>query len=426
MGSKLDHKRAAAAVTASDIQAPSSYRDDPDAVSLHTTRSDYDYDDMPNLPTYDDSVAAGSSTSFANNGPSPPADEYRSIAQPTLNRGRQNASCSQSVSIGCETSIRMDTRLMDPTALHEYITNYLQYVPPNPIVRLQGWHWEQRTKQNNKKEKERVFDFDVVLSLQHFLSKPGNASFWSASTIENSDKAHRGGFRKTRAKGYKQDIEVGEEPRPDLTTWTKEFCASRSWLKIFRVSRSISGLECDTLKPQLETLVKSTHYRGHIDVTFPTVDKNVDIYSPHWINTARITWIRWLFYLTFLWLITWPILFFMTKRWSIYHVKWHWSMIRDDDDGRTKTYATISENAWLERHANLIRSLVMDKYHGDATDLPTNVSVDTERRRSEIRVPQVNVGRSGIGAAVSLLQGGVSVWNQANGRGDAGWGGDEC
>ncbi|KAI5364633.1 hypothetical protein Slin15195_G041720 [Septoria linicola] len=422
MTSKLDRKRAAATVPQADRQAPSHYRDDPDAVSLHTTRSDYDYDDVPELPSYVESAAADATVTTSNAALAIPPDWYRSIAQPTINRGNRNASSSQAVSIGCETSVRMEERLMDATALHEYITHYIRKLPPRPMVRIQGWHWQNRQRTNKKKEKERVFDFDIVLSLQPFLQPGSNSDWWSSYTVDNSDKAHRGSFRQTRAKGYKHDIEVGEDPKPDLEAWCREFCESSSWLKVFRISRNVAGLEIEQIKTQLETLVKSTHYRGHIDITFPIVDKNVDIYSPHWMNQARITWVRWLFYLTFLWLITWPILFFMTKRWSVYNVQWRWSQ----QEGAVKRYATISEGDWLKRHANLIQSLVMDKYHGDATELPTDVSVDTERRRSEIRVPQVRVGGGGIGAAVSLLQGGVSVWNQANGRGDAGWGADEC
>lgn len=47
----------------------SRYRDDPeegDAVSLHTTPDDYDYDDAPELPSYSDSEAAASASRQGN------------------------------------------------------------------------------------------------------------------------------------------------------------------------------------------------------------------------------------------------------------------------------------------------------------------------------------------------------------------------
>ncbi|KAF2214482.1 hypothetical protein CERZMDRAFT_25458, partial [Cercospora zeae-maydis SCOH1-5] len=319
----------------------------------------------------------------------------------------------------------MEEALMDPLSLQNYLTRYLRNVPPRPLIRIQGWHWQHTTHANNKKkEKERAYDFDIVFSLQPFLSQPGNETFCQAYTVENSDQAHRGSFRQRRARTYRQDIEIGSEPKPTLTKWCEDFCSDRSWLKIFRVSRHVLNLDMQQITPELEKLVRATHYRGHIDITHPTVDKNVDIYSPHWINTARITWIRWIFYLTFLWLITWPILYFMTKKWSVYHVKWYWKVYNNGPGGGMDRYATISERDWVQRHANLVQSLVLDKYQGDATELSSDVVVDANRRRSEIRVPNINMRGGGIGAAVGLLQTGVSVWNQANGRGDQGWGSD--
>ena len=45
------------------------YRDDPgenDALSMRTTREDYEYDDAPELPSYSDSEAAASASRQAN------------------------------------------------------------------------------------------------------------------------------------------------------------------------------------------------------------------------------------------------------------------------------------------------------------------------------------------------------------------------
>jgi hypothetical protein len=169
---------------------------------------------------------------------------------------------------------------------------------------------------------------------------------------ENSDKVHRGGWRKTRAEGFTQDIEVGTDRKKELLDWCDDFCANKSALKIFRVSRNVTGLDTEYIKAGIEPLVRQTHYRGHIDVTFPIADKNVDIYTPHWVNQARISWVRWIFYLTFLWILTWPILLFTTKRWGVYEVEWRFSRIVQDRDGRqNKVWATISEGAWVRRHA---------------------------------------------------------------------------
>jgi hypothetical protein len=428
----MDRKSAATAAPSKASQhQPQRYRDDEDAVSMHTTRSDYDYEDAPELPSYTDSVAATDGSGEIVVGDLPPADEYQVITPPKSaadgwrNRKSANKSCSQQVSIGSETTVRMDARLSDPTQLYDYVNDYLRVVQPRPAVRVQGWHWETRRK-GNKKEQEREFDFDVVLSLQPFIPKASNRDeeneWWTPTTPENGDKVHRGSWRKTRAKGYVQDIEVGNDRKPELLDWCEDFCANKSALKIFRVARNVTGLDTEYIKEQIEPLVRETHYRGHIDITFPTADKNVDIYTPHWVNQARIGWVRWLFYLTFLWIFTWPILLFTTKRWGVYQVEWRFSRVVQAEGRQKKVYATISEATWVQRHANLIKSLVMNKFHGDGTHFP--LDMEAQRQRSSGRLPQT--GNANVDTAVSFLQGGVSVWNTLNGRGgDAqGWGAD--
>jgi hypothetical protein len=423
----MDRKSPATAVL--PRSAPQSSADD--NVSMHTTRSDYQYDDPSGLPSYSDSVAAGSTVGATDPDRPPPADEYEVISPPkTASEGWQSRKsrrqeCSQRVRIGAETSLRMDERLVHPAQLYDYVNDYLRLIKPQPIVRIQGWHWETR-RRNNKNEQERVFDFDVVLGMHHFLPKStdrdaADDNWWITGTVENSDKAHRGSWRKTRAKGYTQDIEVGTDRKPELLDWCEDFCSNKSALKIFRVSRQVTGIDTEAMKEAIIPIVRATHYRGHVDITFPIADKNVDIYSPHWINRARITWVRWIFYLTFLWIFTWPVLHLMTKRWSVYNVDWRFSYEDLDSHGnRRKRYATVSEQAWVSTHMNLIKSLVLDKYHGDATDFPTDINdADTRRRTS---VPQT--GNSNVDAAVGFLHGSVSAWNTLNGRGGVGWGED--
>ncbi|KAF7196853.1 hypothetical protein HII31_01771 [Pseudocercospora fuligena] len=423
MTSKLDHKRSAAAAP----RSPSaSYRDDPDAVSLRTTRSDYDYDDVPELPAYDDVM---SNTAAEPASTEPPAQyNYRSIAQPKQAWRSGNKQCSSAVSIGSETSIRMDEQLMHADKLYDYITNYLRVVSPRPMIRINGYHMEmvRKSHTDNKKEKQRVTDFDIVLGLEEFLPKYQEQGWWDSVTVDGGIKTYRGGFRKARAEGFKQDIEVGNTAEQrDLKAWCEDFCDNKSALKVFRVQRNVEGLDTDLIKERLEPVIRSTHYRGHVDITFPVADRNVDIYSPHWVNKARISWVRWIFYLTFLWVFTWPVLFFMTKKWNVYMIHWRFSRPSQTQVG-AKEYASISESAWIQRHSQLILSLVLDKYQGDGTQLPTDVQVDPNSRRPEINVPTVNLAGGGLNAAVSLFNGGMSVYRQASGQGNQGWGADQC
>ncbi|KAF2765592.1 hypothetical protein EJ03DRAFT_279782 [Teratosphaeria nubilosa] len=325
----------------------------------------------------------------------------------------------------------MDERLDDPLNLFYYVQNYLQVVPPNPGVRIVGYHY-QTVRRQNKKETERVTDFNIMLRLQAYLPKAGpprdgqGKTGWDTHVAGNSDKVYRGSWRPTRAAGYQRSIEVGDAPQHDLEGWCRNYCASKSKLKIFRVTRNVPGIDQDFIRQHIEHLIRSTHYRGHITITFPIDEKHVDLYSPHWINRWRISWIRFIFYFTFLWIITWPILFFMTKYWTVYQVTFRfswWYKQRQEVEGGTmirdvKRWAVISEKTWFEKHKALIRSLVLNKFQGDATHMPTDVQV-AERSRD---------GRSANMDAVNLLQHSVDALNMLQGRApripNEGWGAD--
>ncbi|CAK3789044.1 Hypothetical predicted protein [Lecanosticta acicola] len=262
------------------------------------------------------------------------------------------------------------------------------------------------------------------MSLQKFLPSQNmdDGKWVEDRVVTNGEQAYRGSFRKTRMKGYTQDIEVGEQETPDLKHWCQEFGEDRSWLKIFRVERRLLGLNEQEIREGLEDLVRSTHYRGHLDISFPVGDRNVDIYSPHWINRARISWVRWIFYLTFLWIITWPILFFMTKRWEAFSVCWKFSSPHRGGSGRNVlTWASLRETQWLQKHRNLLLNLVLEKFEGDGTDLPTEV---------EVRRGEVNTGNANMNSALRFMQGGADIWNSVSGQGggragsEMGWGMD--
>ena len=414
------------------IQNPAPrYRDDPeeaDAVSMHTTRDDYEYDDAPELPSYSESEAAASTSSQPND-QSTPANQQISIADPyprvqpltnwqSISNGK--------VKNGNETSIRMDGQLADPLVLEKYIKTYLSIIPPNQRVRMMGTHQETQYNASSKKnEKQTVVDFDISLSLDRYFRR--DRGLWYTSVADNSDRVYRGSFRKSQAKGYRQDIEIADGENPTLWDWCHEYCNNKSALKAFRVTRSVAGLETDYLRQSLERFVRSTHYHGHLDISFPIEERNIDIYSDHWINRWRVGWQRWIFYLTFLWLITWPILFFATKWWAVCNVQWLWSRFHEDEDQQRayKVYASISERQWLESYKNLIMSLVLEKYQGDATQFPTDVP--DERVTRGVRARMSNTGNANVDAAVTFIQGGVSAWNTMQGRGgrdpDA-WGAD--
>lgn len=398
------------------------YRDEPeeaDAVSMHTTSSNYEYYDvpeLPELPSYTDSEAAAASSSRVTN-------VNEAISQPTSGvdpyprmkplSGWRHTSHGKVQNIN-ETTVRMDARLDDPDKLEMYIKNYVAVVPPRSRIRLVGSHQETRYNSSSKKNEEhRVTDFDISFSLDSYFTR--ERGFWSASAAENGDNVHRGSFRKTRAEGYRGDIEIADSEISSLQDWCRDFCNNKSALKVFRIKREIAGFETEYLRNNLNSLIRSTQYRGHLDISFPIEEKNIDIYSPHWVNKWRLSWIRWIFYLTFLWIIIWPILFFMTKRWSTYTVFWCWSISHHDEEQQVvrKVYASMSEKDWIKRHKNLVLSLALERFQDDATQLPTDVPDERVIQSAKARMPSSS---NSNGDGVANLIHSVGIWNAVQGR----------
>lgn len=208
---------------------PAPYRDDPDAVSLHTTPDDYEYDDAPDAglpPSYADSQ-----------GPSSVADTAPVIHHITPTSRRTDHSRWVSLKAGkpCvpETQTMSDPRLdTDPVAL-EAAVRELASEAPYPLVYLLGTHRE-TTKRGDKTETKDVTDFRIVIDLQHHI-RTANLSI---RTVGNGEKTYRGSITKCRATGHKQDIEIGGR-EPVLREWCHRYCASPRMLRVFRLRRVV-------------------------------------------------------------------------------------------------------------------------------------------------------------------------------------------
>jgi hypothetical protein len=171
-------------------------------------------------------------------------------------------------------------------------------------------------------------------------------------------------------------------------------------------------LDTRFLEDNLKSLVHNTNYRGHTSITFPIENKAVEVYNTNRINTWRMTtWVCMIFYVTFLWLLTWPYLFFATKRWAVVKIEWPFSVLNDDGD---KCFTSISERQWFEKWAKAIETAVLGKKQGALS----------EEDLSNVDRPQQSFqsGHSEIDRAVSFLGAGVRAYNEVNRQ--LGWGGD--
>jgi hypothetical protein len=391
------------------------YRDDPDAVSLHTTPDDYTYEDAPEIsglpPSYSDSESASTAAAVA-----PP---IRHVPPPTTRTNHNSPSFKNGKPVVCETATHMDPKLdSDPAALEDAIRTLANDMP-TPYIYIMGTHKE-TVKRGDKKETQHITDFRIVINIQRYLNPVYGTSYCPSvgvETVENGVKTHRGTSMKCRAPGIKQDIEVGT-PKPTLTEWCHRYCASPRMLRIFRLQRTVPGFDELYLKNRIEGLVASANYRGNVSVTFPMEDRNADIYTSNKINEWRLkTWVCWIFYLTFLWIFTWPYLFFMTKRYAVAKAEWPFSIVQDNGQ---KKYTSVSEEQWFEKWHVAVRRLVLDRYQGEATEEIMN---GVMARPEDPPMPgTVNTGHAGIDNAMGILTQGFQVARAIQGGGNVGRG----
>lgn len=225
--------------------------------------------------------------------------------------------------------------------------------PPIYTVRIIGSHFER----NEKKEKITVRDFDVRLDMTHLLVPGPNTS---ASLVRQDldlpspqSKAYRGSRIKT---------DCAQELAPDADTYIQSYTSSSFPVRSFTLNRCIMYHDSAALEGLITSLVGSTNYRGHLNVTFPITHNRVTVYSPCWQNDWRETrWLRWIFYLTFLWIFSWPYLWFMTRRWEVVRVVFPYSTAPENGN---RQFVTKSESAFYKEWKSSIRRAVLGRKQG--------------------------------------------------------------
>jgi hypothetical protein len=171
-------------------------------------------------------------------------------------------------------------------------------------------------------------------------------------------------------------------------------------------------LDTRYLEDNLKSIVHNTNYRGHTRISFPIENKAVEVYNTNRINTWRMTnWISFLFMITFLWLFSWPYLFFATKRWAVVKINWPFSVVNDAGE---RCFTSISERQLFEKWAKVIEKAVLEKKQGALSEEDFN-NLDRPQ-------PTFQSGHSEVDRAVSFLSAGARAYNEVNRQ--LGWGGD--
>lgn len=180
----------------------------------------------------------------------------------------------------------------------------------------------------------------------------------------------------------------------------------------FLLKREVSGLNETQLEDNLRALVRSTNYKGRVVITFPIENPGVEIWSDHWINRWRSNMaICILFYISMLWIITWPVIFLTTKKFAVVKAVWPFSVPNEDGVAQ---YATMTEAQWFMRWQKSIDKAILDKVQGVLTEQDL---IAAEQPRELPRT-----GNPVVDSTVAVLGSGIQAYQAVNRS--LGWGHD--
>ena len=228
--------------------------------------------------------------------------------------------------------------------------------PPTFTARIVGTHSE-TTRKKDKKEKVTVTDFDVRLDMTHLLvpgpNTPHNLLYHDLNTPIPLVKAYR---------GHRTKSVCSQESAPDVDSYIQSYISSPFPVRSFTLNRHIMYHDSAALESLITSLIGSTNYRGHLKVTFPITHSRVTVCSPCWQNDYREkVWLRWIFYITFLWIFSWPYLWFMTRRWEVVTAVFLYSTAPENGN---RQFVTKSEEAFYKEWKSSIRRAVVSRKQG--------------------------------------------------------------
>lgn len=222
--------------------------------------------------------------------------------------------------------------------------------------------------------------------------------------LKPGENGYRGGRIKSTSPTFEEnEIENGNE----LRYWCEKFVTDPATVKSFALRRTILHHDSKKLEQLLRSLVSSLNYRGHVAVEFPVTGKTVRVYSPGRINSLRtITWLRWVFYLTFLWIFTWPYLFFITRRYEVVEAVFPYST---DPASGMRIAAVMSEVVFFEFWKSALKRGVLSRFQGCMDEeYRLSTMMEGEGRGDGVGgVP--STGNAFADGALGLLAGGLQL-----------------
>ncbi|KAL3482069.1 hypothetical protein BJX99DRAFT_252787 [Aspergillus californicus] len=384
----------------------------------------YDQANQPIEPYRDDPLA-------------PPANAYNIPGHQNYNSIRQKHRTGGAVTLDPALSTQ-------PATLETFIESQT-LLPPRPCLVISGTHRESR-KSGNETKTETVTDFDFRIDLTRSILRwgqdehSGPTQRWSYTTVVSDydgQKAYRGTRIPARSKKAGRialpegegerlmDLEAGEDV-PGIKGWCERFCNDPSPVKSFTFRRNLHGFDPAPMRTSLTSQIRSVGYQGHIGVTPAIANGVVTIYSPHWINSLRNNrFAYWVCIILQLWILTWPAIWFLERRYEVIRSEWFSSQTIADPSlpgGSGKIYAGgHSEEAAAELWAPVVREAAWQgKCHGEILG---EAEIGELRRQGIARRETVGQGSELLNRGQALLGtmgirsiGGVNV--------TGGWGAD--
>jgi hypothetical protein len=259
--------------------------------------------------------------------------------------------------------------------------------PPDFALRLRGTHTETFRKRDNKTERKVVVDFDIKVNMTNLLvcPNPGHAVDPSPCNLHPDPRTQRPTHPPqdvatpsckyiqvlgASERGYRGTITSTQAPEPtddeeptSLTSWCQDYVSNPSTVKTFTLKRQVIHHDAAVLEKLCRDLILRTSYRGHTHITFPTTHNKITIYSPSRVNSWRFNpWIYWPIYVTFLWIFTWPYLFFATKKWEVVTAVFPYRL--DPERNRVAKPLVQSEAAFFQDWKESLRRAVISQHQG--------------------------------------------------------------
>lgn len=347
----------------------------------------------------------------------------------------------------------------DPSALNMLVVKQARQ-PPNPCICVKGTHTRTTRDPQGKESKDTVIDFSFGIEAGDTITRGEDEALFPDPSLPYevsptwrllrlpgpNDKAYRGTRTKCAATPFKSASTSTDEPSstiPNLTSdpsdlrsalsyWCSRFTTDPSSLKSFTFYRTLEQFDTARVRNAISAHIRSLNYRGTITVETHIENAGFTVYSPHWINKLRVNSFVWyLCVILQLWIITWPVIWLMEKRYEVVSCRWHFAHSSPASGFRDLAFG-YDEDGWVRLWAEPIRRAAESRRRDGEYLTSEDLQIAAAARENgedvgeEERARRARIARGEGGwmdSAVGLVRGIGEASREYNRA--AGWGMDE-